>query len=102
MQRQYEELLEKQLTLSSLDDQNEANLVLLQNQYAQLENANRAWQTFYDNQIDLLKNKFQDYIQFDDNPDFEQIIQLIATELGKRKIEIQVFFVFCIFRFKSN
>jgi hypothetical protein len=71
--------------LSSLDDR---DLALLQSQCTQLDNANRAWQTFYDNQIDLLKTKFQDYIQFDDNLNFEQIIELIVAELGMRKIEI--------------
>ncbi len=71
--------------LSSLDDR---DLALLQSQCTQLDNANRAWQTFYDNQIDLLKTKFEDYIQFDDNISFEQIIELIVTELGMRKIEI--------------
>ncbi len=85
LQHQYEELLEKQSILSSLDDQTEQNLALLQNQYTQLDNANRAWQIFYDNQIDLLKTKFQDYIQLDDNPNFEQIIQLIVTKLGKQE-----------------
>ncbi len=71
--------------LSSLDDR---DLALLQSQCTQLDSANRAWQTFYDNQIDLLKTKFREYIQFDDNLNFEQIIELIVTELGMRKIEI--------------
>ena len=47
-----------------------------------LETANQAWQQFYDNQIDFLKEKLQNSIPLDDNLSFEQIIQLIVTQLG--------------------
>jgi len=52
----------------------------LQNQCTQLDIANRAWQLFYDNQMDLLTNKFKDYFNFDNNDNFDQIIEMIATE----------------------
>lgn len=69
-----------------LDDKFQQDLVDLQNQCTQLDTANRAWQIFYGNQINLLKDKFKDFIQFDDNLNFEDIIQLIASELEKGKL----------------
>ena len=75
----------------SVGEEVEQDLTLLQGQCTQLESANQAWQTFYEDQIDLLKEKFQNHIQFDENPDFEQIIQLIATALGNENLCIQLF-----------
>jgi hypothetical protein len=40
--------------------------------------------TLNDNQIDLLKMKLKDYIHFDDNLNFNQIIQLIVTQLEQQ------------------
>ncbi|CAF3466351.1 unnamed protein product [Rotaria sp. Silwood2] len=79
------ELLLKKSTNSLDDDQLTQDYILLENQYTQLDNANRAWQQFYDNQIDLLKNKFKDYLDFDENLNFDQIIQIIATKLDEQK-----------------
>ncbi len=69
-----------------LDDQIKQDYLLLQNQCTQLDNANRAWKQFYDNQMDLIKNKFQDYLDFDENLNFDQIFQIIATEFQQQKI----------------
>jgi hypothetical protein len=49
-----------------------------------LNNANRAWQLFYDNQIDLLKNQLKDFIHFDHELSFDQIIQLIITRFEQQ------------------
>jgi len=72
--------------LFTLDDQIKQDYILLQNQCTQLDQANRAWQLFYENQIDLIRNQFKDYLDFDKNLDFNQIIQIIVSEfheLGK-------------------
>ena len=50
----------------SVGEEVEQDLTLLQGQCTQLESANQAWQTFYEDQIDLLKEKFQNHIQFDE------------------------------------
>ena len=57
----------------------------LQNQCTQLDAANRAWQLFYDNQMDLLRNKFQDSFNFDQNENFEQIIEIIVEKLDQER-----------------
>jgi len=67
-----------------LDDQIKQNYILLQNQCTQLDNANRAWQQFYDNQMEMIKNQFKDYLDFDKNLNFDQIIQMIASEFQKQ------------------
>ncbi|CAF1477950.1 unnamed protein product, partial [Rotaria sordida] len=78
-----ESLLNK-ATYSIDDNQLKQDYILLENQYIQLDNANQAWQQFYDNQIDLLKNKFKDYFDFDKNLNFDQIIQIIATKFDEQ------------------
>jgi hypothetical protein len=79
-----------------------------------LNNANRAWQLFYDNQIDLLKNQLKDFIHFDHELSFDQIIQLIITrfeqqnksneniQLGKSKHTSLTFVLFLKFRFDER
>jgi hypothetical protein len=67
-----------------LDEQLKQDYILLQNQCTQLDNANQAWQQFYANQMDLLKNKFKDYLDFGDDSNFDHIIQMIATELEQK------------------
>lgn len=70
-----------------LDEQLKQSYSLLENQCTQLYNANQAWQQFYANQIDLLRCKFGDYIDLENNLDFEQIIESLAAKLGQ---DIQV------------
>lgn len=76
----------KQLLLERqpITDEIQQDYILLKNQYTQLDNANRSWQQFYENQIDLIKNQFKDYIDFGQNLDFNQIIQTIATEFQQK------------------
>jgi hypothetical protein len=71
--------------LIDLDDQLRADYVMLQNQCAQLDMANRAWQLFYDNQMELLRTKFQNSLLFDQNDNFEQIIETIAQKLDRQR-----------------
>ncbi|CAF1375878.1 unnamed protein product, partial [Rotaria sordida] len=67
------------------DNKIEDELTILQNQCTELDAANRAWQLFYDNQIDLLKDKLKDYINFNHNENFDQIIQLIVVQFEQQK-----------------
>ncbi|CAF1419944.1 unnamed protein product, partial [Adineta steineri] len=80
-------LLEKELVngKSMNDDQFQQEYILLKNQCTQLDIANRSWQLFYDNQIELLKNKFKNYFDFDQNNNFDQIIDIIAKEFEQLK-----------------
>ncbi|CAF0830686.1 unnamed protein product [Adineta ricciae] len=81
-------LLEKQALNDNIpidDDQLKADYTALQNQCTQLDAANRAWQLFYDNQMDLLRNRFQDSFNFDQNENFEQIIEIIAEKLDQER-----------------
>ncbi|CAF1495089.1 unnamed protein product, partial [Rotaria sp. Silwood1] len=84
------ELLLKRSTNSIDDDQLQQDYILLENQCIQLDNANRAWQQFYDNQIDLLKNKFKDHLDFHKNLDFDQILQIIATKLDEQNNRMKI------------
>ncbi|CAF3904832.1 unnamed protein product, partial [Rotaria sp. Silwood1] len=63
----------------------EQELMVLQNQCTELDAANRAWQLFFDNQINLLKDRLKDYIHFDNNENFDQIIQLIVIKFQQQK-----------------
>ncbi|CAF5118178.1 unnamed protein product, partial [Rotaria sp. Silwood1] len=47
----------------------------------QLEEANRAWQQFHQNQLELFRHKLQDSIPLDDNFTLEQIAQQIFIHL---------------------
>lgn len=77
--------LEKQISNENYsDDQLRQDYILLQNQCTQLDIANRTWQLFYDNQMNLLKNKFKDYFEFDNNDTFDQMIDMIATEFEQQ------------------
>ena len=68
-----------------LDDTVEESLVALQNQYEELDGLNQTWQSFYDNQMNLLQTKFNDYISFDDEANFDDIIHLIASKLEQQR-----------------
>ena len=65
------------------DSQVQENFLFLQNQCAQLDDANRAWQQFYDNQLDFLREQLKDYIHFEADSTFNQIIQTIVVQLQK-------------------
>ena len=57
-------------------------IILLQTQCTQLDTANQAWQQFYDNQLNFLRNQFKDYLDLEKDTNFDQIIRKIATELS--------------------
>ncbi|CAF4949422.1 unnamed protein product, partial [Rotaria sp. Silwood1] len=63
----------------------EQELMVLQNQCTELDAANRAWQLFFDNQTNLLKDSLKDYIHFDNNENFDQISQLIIIKFQQQK-----------------
>jgi hypothetical protein len=74
----------KENDLEHVNQQLQEENLVLQNQCTQFDNANRAWQQFYDNQLNFLKNQFKDYLDFDKDLNFDQIIRTIATELEKQ------------------
>jgi len=59
------------------------NLSNLTVQCAQLDEANRAWQQFHQNQLEIFRNKLQDWILLDENSTLEQIAQQIVTQLDQ-------------------
>jgi hypothetical protein len=59
------------------------DLVSLTTQCAQLDEANRAWQQFHQNQLEIFRNKLQDWILFDDNSNLEQIAQQVIVQLDQ-------------------
>lgn len=73
-------LFEKEL----INDNIKQDYIYLQNQCTQLDNANKAWQIFYQNQIDLIKNQFKDYFNLNDIYDFNQIIQIILKQFQEK------------------
>ena len=50
---------------------------------SQLQEANRAWQQFHQNQVELFRSKLQDSISLDDNFNLEQIAQQILIHLNR-------------------
>lgn len=62
-------------------DLDQENYLFLQSQCTQLDTANRAWQQFYDNQLNLIRDQLKDYVEFDPKSDFTQMIQTIASQL---------------------
>ncbi len=59
------------------------NLSNLTVQCAQLDEANRAWQQFHQNQLEIFRNKLQDWIPLDENFTLEQIAQQIVIHLNE-------------------
>ena len=53
----------------------------MQSQCEQLDTANQAWQQFYDNQLNLIRDQLKDHVEFDPKSDFTQMIQTIASQL---------------------
>ena len=49
-----------------------------------MNTANQAWQQFFDNQLNFLRDQFKDYLDLDKDTNFDQIIRKIATELEKQ------------------
>jgi chromosome segregation ATPase len=59
------------------------NLSNLTAQCAQLDEANRAWQQFHQNQLEIFRNKLQDWILLDENSTLEQLAQQIVIQLDQ-------------------
>ncbi|CAF4156380.1 unnamed protein product, partial [Rotaria sordida] len=60
-------------------------IVVLTNQCAQFDEANRAWQQFQQAQLDNFRNKLRDHFPFDENLSFDQIAQLIINQIIKER-----------------
>ena len=71
-----------------LDDEIEEKLMLLENQYTELDQANRSWQSFYDTQLNMMKNQFRTYLPSDEELTFEQMIQSIGAQLAEQQQHI--------------
>ena len=64
----------------------EQELVALQSHCTELDTANRAWELFYKDQINLLKDTLKDYVNFDDDSQgFDQIIQLVVEQFQEEE-----------------
>ncbi|CAF4075815.1 unnamed protein product, partial [Rotaria sp. Silwood1] len=64
-------------------EQLKTNLALVTNQCAQLNEANRAWQQYHQNQLELFHNKLQDLIPLNENSTLEQIAHQISIYLNQ-------------------
>ncbi len=63
----------------------QTNLTLLTTQCSQLDEANRTWQQFHQNQLELFREKFQNWISLDTtNSTLEQIVQKILNQFGRK------------------
>ena len=65
----------------------QVNLALATTQCAQLEEANRAWQQFHQNQLELFRDKLHEHIVVDTNDSLEQIAQQILAQLNQSRRE---------------
>jgi len=54
----------------------------LTTQSTQLDEDNRAWQQFHQNQLEIFREKLQNWISLDTNSTLEQIAQQILNQLG--------------------
>jgi hypothetical protein len=61
------------------------NFAVLTSQYAQLNDANRAWQGFHQSQLDNFRTKVQDCIQLDEDLSFDEIAQQIVDQITKER-----------------
>lgn len=59
------------------------NVTNLTAQVAQLDEANHAWQQFHQNQLEIFRNKLQNWILLDENSTLEQIAQQILLQLDQ-------------------
>jgi hypothetical protein len=63
------------------------NFTALTAQYAQLDEANRAWQLYHESQLDTFRHKLHDYFPIEENASFEDIAQQIVNQITKEKEE---------------
>lgn len=75
---------------SPLPDQQELQqlrqeLTVLTNQCAQLDEANRAWQSFHQTQLDNFTNAMQHHLPLDQPSSFEQAAQQILQQIGTER-----------------
>ncbi len=63
------------------------NFAFLTSQYAQLNEANRAWQEFHQSQLGNFREKVQDCIQIGDDFSFDQIAQEIVDQITKERTD---------------
>jgi len=61
------------------------NLAILTSQYAQLNEANRAWQEFHQTQLANFRTKVQNCIEIEDDFSFDQIAQEIVDQITKER-----------------
>jgi molecular chaperone GrpE (heat shock protein) len=61
------------------------NFAVLTSQYAQLTEANRAWQEFHQSQLDNFRRKVQECVQISDDFSFDQLAQDIVDQILKER-----------------
>ena len=57
------------------------NFATLTAQYAQLDEANRAWQLYHQTQLETFKNKLRDYLPVNENVSFDDIAQQVVDQI---------------------
>ena len=62
------------------------NVASLTAQCAQLDQANRAWQSYQQTQADNFRSKLQEYLPIDEDTSFDQIPELIIEQLQKQPV----------------
>ena len=62
------------------------NVASLTAQCAQLDQANRAWQSYQQAQADNFRSKLQEYLPIDEDTSFDQIPELIIEQLQKQPV----------------
>jgi hypothetical protein len=63
------------------------NVVALTAQCEQLNEANRAWQSYQQAQADNFRTKLHDFLPMDDNASFDEIAQQIADQVTREREE---------------
>ena len=61
------------------------NFAILTTQYAQLDEANRAWQLYHQTQLETFKNKLHGYLPVAENVSFDDIAQQIVDQITKER-----------------
>ncbi len=61
------------------------NLAILTSEYAQLNEANRAWQQYQQSQFDNFRAKLHEYLPIDEHTSFDEIAQEIVDQVTKER-----------------
>ena len=81
------DVLSKHLESSSVNreeyEQLQVNFVNLTGQFSRLEEANRAWEQFHQNQLKVFRDLLEHWISFDEQMNLEEMAQQISIEFDR-------------------